>query len=99
MKIQEITNPNKVWQSIANINVDADLIYIRETSETFIKAWNLIIQSPRLHAIHKQNLNNFIQKVDDFYKSLLKFPDQRDQDLINIKENILSVKENLLRLK
>ena len=99
MRITEITEPNMAWQSLVDTDLHQDLMDIQQTYSSFINAWAFISKSSSLHRIHKNNLNSFIIKLEDFYKILCQFPDQADRELNEIKQTINYIKQQLIQLK
>lgn len=96
MRISEITDSNKMWATIKDI----DLWYAINSFDIIIQTWPLILRSrsPTLIAVHKQNLQEYLNLVNTLTDDINNFPDQSDSDLIEIHKKLLAIADAISKM-
>ena len=86
MIIKEITDQNKLWMSLNDINFDQ--LYL--SCQTFIDYWPLLLgmRSPSRTDVHYNNLQELIGLAESIVVQIDHFPDQSDPDLLEVKNTL-----------
>lgn len=94
MKIYEITNKNKTWNSLNNI----DILSVRDTYNDIVRAAELAVKLKRLSMMLaiQQMIIELIDKIDKILK--INYPDVDDQDVIDMKVELTQYRDSLLEI-
>lgn len=88
MKINEITDRNDAWRSLRNISFD-DLF---SSYRDIVESWPIIDNDRSISrkAIHKGNIQLFLDRLNQVLSIIETFPDPTDLDLLRIKNELIT---------
>lgn len=94
MKIYEITDKNKTWNSLNNIDIQT----VRDTYNDIVRATELAVKLKRTSMMLaiQQMITELIDKIDKILK--INYPDFDDQDVIDMKVELTQYRDSLLEI-
>lgn len=94
MRIVEITDKNRVWADINNVNIDV----IKDTYSFLLKSLPIIIKmkSPNRSNIILGNVEDFVSVIDKILS--IRYPDKEDIDIIQLNKDLVQMKNHVLTL-
>lgn len=94
MKIYEITDKNKLWSEMNDIDINV----IRNTYNFLAKSLSLLIRlnSPSRSKIILSNVESFISTIDKILN--INYPDKNDEDIVTLNRELVKMKTDIINL-